>query len=218
MALRGPNIKDLETANAQYKVGLSNASGVQEYKLMDPDYFLHGADIKNKLMSFCNDEEGANKPGVYASPNTPPANPAPGATLIDVFDDYFVYWRWNAGTTTWDKITEQDRFEHCQLSYFNNGLGAAPQTGFIVPAYMNGWVLRVGCVQNDTNSFAIPVQVFKKNGVVFGPGFTQGAGGTTCVNFAGGTTVASGDLITINQAAFPAAPVQVQATITLQKP
>lgn len=208
--------KQLELSSTNNSVVLTDGSNEAGYVPLDLNYFTVGADLEVKNMAFYNDEEGTDKPGVHAAPLNAPANPSANAVLHELFDDYFVYWRYNGAA--WDKLTEQDRYEHCQLSYYNNGLGSTPQTGFIVPAYMNGWVLKVGCVQNDTNSFAIPVQVFSKNGVVFGPGFTQGAGGTTCVNFAGGTTVAAGDLITINVLAFPAAPVQVKATITLQKP
>lgn len=207
----------LEKSLVNNSVLITDASNEASYIPLDTtNYFIVGADIDLKNHAFYNDEEGSNKPVVHAAPLNAPANPAINSTLEEIFDDYFVFWKWNGAT--WAKLTEQDRYEHCQLSYYDNGLGATPHTGFIVPAYMNGWVCKIGCAQNDTNSFAIPVQVFRKNGAVFGPGFTQGAGGTTCVNFAGGVTVATGDLITINAAAFPAAPVNVYGTITLQRP
>lgn len=209
--------KQLEQSISNNSVIITDVSNEATYVPLDTtNYFNVGADIEVKSHSFYNDEEGANKPVVHASPLNPPADPALNATLEEIFDDYFVYWRWNGAT--WDKLTEQDRYEHSQQSYYNNGLGATPHTGFIVPAYMNGWEIKVGCVQNDTNSFAIPVQAFSRNGVPFGPGFTQGAGGTTCVKFAPGVTVTAGDLITINALAFPAAPVNVHGTLTYQRP
>lgn len=212
--MRGPNIADLEKADAQYKVPLSNALGKQEYKLLDPNSFLHGADIKVKKNSFINDEEGSNKPGVHAAPTNLPSNPGENATLVEVFDDYFVHWRWNGAT--WTLLTTENRYVTYQLSYSAQGT-AVSYSSAVIHTIHDGWKCVRVCAHNSSAGPIAAASIILKNLVAFGPSVAAAANAGNCADFVA-TTVAAGDYLQVNSAVMPAAPVVFTVTITLQKP
>lgn len=212
--MRGPNIKNLEKASAQYNVPISNASGIQEYKLLNPTSFLHGADIKVKKNAFINDEEGTDKPNPHTAPLNLPANPGEDATLTEVFDDYFVYWRWNGAT--WTLITTEDRYVTYQLSYSAQGT-AVSIGGAVIHTIHNGWKAIRLCAYNSSASPFASAGILLKNGIAFGPSAAVPANSNACANFVA-STVATGDYLQVNPAVMPAAPSSFVVTITLQKP
>lgn len=212
--MRGPNIADLEKADAQYKVPLSNALGKQEYKLLNPTSFLHGADIKVKKNAFINDEEGTNKPGSHTVPANLPANPGEDATLTEIFDDYFVYWRWNGAT--WTLLTLENRYVTYQLSYSAQGT-AVSIGGAVIHTIHNGYKAVRICAYNSSLSPIGASPLLLKNGVAFGPNVPTPASSGACADFVA-STVATGDYLQLDTSIMPAAPSSCVVTITLQKP
>lgn len=211
-----PHIDELGPAIGEHYIGKSNASGIQEYKLMDPDYFLHGADIKNKSMSFYNDEEGTDKPGVHNSPLNPPSDPALNATLEELFDDYRVYWRWNGAT--WSKLTEEFRYEFIQLNYSAQGTAAINGTA-VVHSFMNGWKLVRICVYNNGGTnIAGGLPIVLLNNVAWGPNQGVGANASNCVNDPTFSAVTAGDFLKIDPTRMPAAPVDFAMTLAFKRP
>lgn len=206
-----PQISELQAAIGEHYVGKTNASGIQEYKRMDPDFFLHAADIKVKRQAFINDEEAANKPGVHASPLNPPSDPALNATLQEVFDDYFVYWTWNGAT--WVKVTEDHRLVNLKVTYTN-----FIETMDIMPRHMNGWRLKELTAYNGSaiGNFAA-IQVITINGVVAGPNVTLAPGGKNSF-VDGATLIAQHSHIGVNVAAIPTPADNYVFMLVMQKP
>src|SRR5690606_12000333 len=142
-----PQISEIQPAIGEHYVGKTNALGVQEYKQLHADYFLHGADIRVKLSSFYNDQEGTNTPIPHTVPVNPPVNPILGATLMEAFDDNFVYWSWNGAT--WTKLVTESRYEFIYLNYSAQGTATANGSGIQPPA-LGGWkVMRICCFNNS---------------------------------------------------------------------
>lgn len=210
-----PHIDELGPAIGEHYIGKSNASGIQEYKLMDPDYFLHGADIKNKSMSFYNDEEGTDKPGVHNSPLNPPADPSANAVLHEMFDDYHVYWRWNGAT--WSKLTEESRLIFYQAS-ISLIAGSVAVTNFVIPTAHVGYRCIEVCAFNNSGTPVVSTPVLFKNGVPFGPTLTIPAFSGVCANFAAGAFVSLLDVISVDPAIAVAIPSIFTVTVTLQRP
>lgn len=212
-----PHIDELGPAIGEHYIGKSNASGIQEYKLMDPDYFLHGADIKNKSMSFYNDEEGTDKPGVHNSPLNPPSDPALNATLEELFDDYRVYWRWNGAT--WDKLSEEFRYEFIYVNYSDLGIAAINGTA-VIPAAMNNYRLVNICVYNNSGTnIAGGLPIVLLNNVPWGPNLGVAANASNCVPDPTFSAVATGDFLKIDPARmFAAIPVEFAMVLTFKRP
>lgn len=209
-----PHIDELGPAVGEHYVGKSNASGIQEYRQMNTDYFLHGADIKNKIMAFSNNEETTN----YAFGATPvnlPANPALNATLTEIFDDYFVYWRYNGAT--WDKLTEESRLIFYQAS-ISLIAGSMAVTNFVIPTAHVGYRCIEVCAFNNSGTPVVSTPVLFKNGVPFGPTLTIPAFSGVCANFAAGVFVSLLDVISVDPAIAVAIPSIFTVTVTLQRP
>ena len=210
------HIDELGPAIGEHYVGKSNASGIQEYKQMNADYFLHGADIQVKNMAFYNDEEGTDKPGVHAAPLNAPANPSANAVLHELFDDYHVYWRWNGAT--WSKLTEEFRYEFVYVNYSAQGTAAINGTA-VIPTAMNGYKLVNICVYNNSgNNIAGGLPIVLKNNVAWGPNQGVAANAANCVNDPTFSAVATGDFLKIDPTRIPAAPVDFAMVLTFKRP
>ena len=211
-----PHIDELGPAIGEHYIGKSNVSGIQEYKLMNADYFLHGADIKVKNMAFYNDEEGTDKPGVHNSPLNPPANPSAAAVLHELFDDYHVYWRWNGAT--WDKLSEEFRYEFIYVNYSAQGTAAINGTA-VIPAAMNNYRLVNICVFNNSGTnIAGGLPIVLLNNAPWGPNQGVAAASANCVNDPTFSVVATGDFLKIDPTRMPAAPVDFAMVLTFKRP
>lgn len=211
-----PHIDELGPAVGEHYVGKSNASGIQEYKQMNADYFLHGADIKVKKMSFYNDEEGTNKPGLHSAPLNAPADPSADAVLHELFDDYHVYWRWNGAT--WSKLSEEFRYEFIYVNYSAQGTAAINGTA-VVPTHMHGWKLVRICVYNNSGTnIAGGLPIVLKNNVAWGPNQGVAANAANCVNDPTFSVIAATDFLKIDPTRMFAAPVDFAMVLTFQRP
>lgn len=211
-----PHIDELGPAIGEHYVGKSNASGIQEYKQMNADYFLHGADIQVKNMAFYNDEEGTDKPGVHAAPLNAPADPSVDAVLHELFDDYHVYWRWNGAT--WSKLSEEFRYEFVYVNYSAQGTAAINGTA-VIPTAMNGYKLVRICVFNNSGTnVAGGFPIVLLNNVAWGPNQGVGAGLANCVADPTFSAVTTGDFLKIDPTRMPAAPVDFAMVLTFKRP
>lgn len=211
---RGHLKEQLEQSLVQDSFVISDVSNTAGYRPANTtDYFFIGATVSLKNHSFSNDEETTN----YAFGATPvnlPANPALNATLTEIFDDYFVYWRWNGAT--WDKLTEENRYVYVQLSYYAVGV-IASQTNYVVPPTLNGFKVKSVSVFLRSAGNIAGLQVITKNAALAGPLVTVGANAGASFND-GVTTFAFHDEIAVAVANVPAAPCLFSITLTLQKP
>lgn len=208
--------KQLELSSTNNSVVLTDGSNEAGYVPLDLNYFTVGADLEVKNMAFYNDEEGTNKPGVHNSPLNPPADPSANAVLHEMFDDYHVYWRWNGAT--WDKLTEEFRYEFIQLNYSAQGTAAINGTA-VVPTAMNGYKLVTICVYNNSGTNIAPtLPIVLLNNVPWGPNQGVAANASNCVNDPTFSAVATGDFLKIDPTRMLAAPVDFAMTLAFQRP
>lgn len=207
--------KQLELSSTNNSVVLTDGSNEAGYVPLDLNYFTVGADLEVKNMAFYNDEEGTNKPGVHNSPLNPPADPSANAVLHELFDDYFVYWRYNGAT--WDKLTEESRLIFYQAS-ISLIAGSMAVTNFVIPTAHVGYRCIEVCAFNNSGTPVVSTPVLFKNGVPFGPTLTIPAFSGVCANFAAGAFVSLLDVISIDPAIAVAIPSIFTVTVTLQRP
>lgn len=210
-----PQISELQAAVGEHYVGKSNASGIQEYKQLNADYFLHGADIKVKLSSFFNDEEGTNMPAPHNAPINPPSNPILGATLMEAFDDNFVNWEWDG--TNWIKLWTEFRYEFIYLNYSAVGTSVSNGTAVIPPQLANWKVIRICAYNNSVTNIAATAPILTINLAPAGPNHGVPANASSCVTPVG-LTVGPLNFLRIDPARMPAAPVDFAMVLTLQRP
>lgn len=208
--------KQLELSSANSSVILTDGSNEAGYVPLDLNYFTVGTDLEVKNMAFYNDEEGTDKPGVHAAPLNLPANPSLNAVLHELFDDYHVYWRWNGAT--WDKLSEEFRYEFININYSAQGTAAINGTA-VIPTAMNGYRLVRICVFNNSGTnIAGGLPIVLKNNVAWGPNQGVAAASANCVGDPTFSVVATGDFLKIDPTRMPAAPVDFAMTLTFKRP
>lgn len=92
-----PHIHHLSPASGQNFLGLTNASGIQEYRQLYSGDFTIGADVRIKGQAFADVIAGV-APVITATPPSAPVSPGDTATLIRQYDDLVRVWYRTAGT------------------------------------------------------------------------------------------------------------------------
>lgn len=209
--------KQLELSSANSSVILTDGSNEAGYVPLDLNYFTVGTDLEVKKMAFYNDEEGTDKPVVHSAPLNAPTDPSVDAVLHELFDDYHVYWRWNGAT--WDKLSEEFRYEFIYVNYSDRGIAAINGTA-VIPAAMNNYRLVNICVFNDSSTnIAGGLPIVLKNNVPWGPNQGVAANASNCVPDPTFSAVATGDFLKIDPARmFAAIPVDFAMVLTFKRP
>lgn len=92
------NINQLEKADAQNKLPVSNNTGVLEFSLLSSGYFTTTSNtVKVKPQVFAEDA-GTGAPIVAATPSSPPATAADDAILLRKYNDLVRIWIKTSGT------------------------------------------------------------------------------------------------------------------------
>lgn len=163
-----PQIQDLSPANGQNYFGLTSASGVQEYRQLDPGDYTVSGDVNNNGMAFA-DVVAGNAPAVTAIPPGAPVTPSNTATLQRKYNDLFRIWSRVAGV--WSHAYDIPRFKHIELLLVyrvEDPVTAAitPKGAFfITPSELNGASLSTVIVVAANGAFAVDVDI-RQNGIV----------------------------------------------------
>lgn len=91
-----PQIQNISIASGQNYFGLTNVSGIQEYKQLYSGDFTIGADVRVNGQAFADVVAGV-APVITATPPGAPATPGDTATLIRQYSDLVRVWYRTAG-------------------------------------------------------------------------------------------------------------------------
>lgn len=121
-----PHIHHLSPASGQNFLGLTNASGIQEYRQLYSGDFTIGADVRIKGQAFADVIAGV-APAITATPPSAPVSPGDTATLIRQYDDLVRVWYRTAGTWAhaFDILDKHTRFISSTGTVYNYALPPA---------------------------------------------------------------------------------------------
>ena len=137
------HIKDLEIANGQNYFGLTDATGVQEYRQLDPGDFTVSGDVNNNGMSFA-DVVAGNAPAVTPTPPGFAGVIANNGTLIRKYNNLIRVWVRTAGVWAHSFDTPRNKYIFNQTIYTGSTAlapAAIPLENFVVPTDLNGWTI-----------------------------------------------------------------------------